>query len=85
MPGLMAEEEHRPQGSDTAAGDGEPDEGSCVVGVHHADLLALEKALVPGVFLLLAFKLHGAFPRLVLLRFRLLLRFQAFLNDAGGL
>ena len=26
MPGLMAEEEHRPQSSDTAAGDGKPDE-----------------------------------------------------------
>ena len=26
MPGLMAEEAHRPQSSDTATGDGEPDE-----------------------------------------------------------
>ena len=26
MPGLMAEEEHRPQGSDAATGDGKPDE-----------------------------------------------------------
>ena len=60
----------------------EADKGRRVVGVHHADLLTLEKTLVPGVFLLLAPKLHGAFLRLVLLRFRLLLRFQAFLNDA---
>lgn len=47
-----------------------------------ADLLALEKALVLGVFLLLAPKLHGAFPRLVLLRFRLRLGLQVLLNDA---
>ena len=26
MPGLMTEEEHRPQGSDTTTGDGKPDE-----------------------------------------------------------
>ena len=60
----------------------EADKGRRVVGVHHANLLTLEKALVPGMLLFLSSELHGAFPRLVLLRFRLRLGLQVLLNDA---
>ena len=60
----------------------EADKGRRVVGVHHANLLTLEKALVPGMLLFLASELHGAFPRLVLLRFRLWFGLQVLLNDA---
>ena len=56
--------------------------GGRVIGVHHADFLTLEEALVPGMLLFFASELHGAFPRLVLLRFRLRLGLQVLLNDA---
>ena len=50
--------------------------------LNSANLLTLEKALVPGMLFFLASELHGAFPRLVLLRFRLRLGLQVLLNDA---
>lgn len=41
-------------------------DGSRVVGVHHPDLLALEEALVAGMFLLLGAEFDAALTRLVL-------------------
>ena len=50
--------------------------------LNSANLLTLEKALVPGMLLFPALKYNRAFPRLVLLRFRLRLGLQVLLNDA---
>ena len=59
----------------------EADDGGCIVGVHHPDLLAHDEAFVTGVLLFFALELHGTLPRLVLLRFLLRFGLQALLDD----
>lgn len=44
----------------------EADDGGRVIGVHHPNLLALEEAFVPGMFLLLGAELDVSPARLVL-------------------
>ena len=59
-----------------------PDAVHLSAGVHHPDFLAHDNALAAGMLLFLALELNGTPARLVLLRFLLGLRLQAFLDDA---